>query len=173
MKQWTSDSDATLLSAWQLIGQELHKFVEATHCVTTAPEEFEAMNHILLVPLLLIFAESHDASLSSQSTVAHEDKALVALWSKLCASYVRIAAVKSQHANNAIYTLANTLTTLFHSRITASPRGCVVLTRCITAVVQSVTMPLHTQPQMGKFWRNDPTQESQYALVSARIGHTN
>lgn len=162
MKQWTSDSDGELLNAWLLIGHELHKFIEATHCVTTAPEEFEAMNHILLVPLLLIFADSHEAS-SSQSTAA-EDKSLVALWAKLCASYVRIAAVKSQHANNAIYTLANTLTTLFHSRITASSRGCVVLTRCLTAMVQGVTMPLHTQPQMGKFWRNDPTQESQYVL---------
>ena len=163
MKQWTSESDGALLGAWQLIGQELHKFIEATHCVTTAPEEFEAMNHVLLVPLQLIFTESHDSSPSSQNT-AHEDKYLVALWSKLCASYVRIAAVKSQHANNAIYTLANTLTTLFHSRIVASSRGCVVLTRCITALIQSVTMPLHTQPQMGKFWRNDPTQEAQYAL---------
>ena len=158
MMQWTSDSDGTVLNAWRLIGQELLQFIEATHCVTTGPEEFEAMNHILIVPLWLLFTTE-----SPQITTA-ADKSLVTLWSKLCASYVRIAAVKSQHANNAIYTFSHTLTTLFHSRIAASTRGCAVLMRCITAMVHAITMPLHTQPQMGKYWRNDPTQEAQYVL---------
>lgn len=155
MKQWTSEgASGAQLSAWQLIGTALHKFVESTHCVTTAPDEYEAMNHVLLVPLQMLFSDAHDDA-------QHDDKALVALWSKLCASYVRIAAVKSPHANHALYSLANTLTTLFHSRIVASARACVVLSRCIAALIQSVTMPLHTQPQMGKFWRTDPTQEAQ------------
>jgi hypothetical protein len=153
-KQWTSAEG--VLSHWVLIGHELHRFIESTHTVSTGPDEFEAMNHVLLVPLQLVLADP-----TSERTALPDDKVLVTLWTKLCTSYMRIAAVKASHANSAIYALTRTLTTLFHSRIAASTRGCLLLTRCITALLHTATMPLHTQPQMGKFWRNDPTQESQ------------